>query len=359
MQAFIPLPTLFAHTTRHASPTSLSRLQTLRRQTVSNPRHCRIVVSAQTADEVIPINDASADFSPQHKPLSDEEDSAASIDSAIDNLSLSTPPAPDVASPPADPSPAASLKPPPRPARPARPAPPVDRRFQRTDRRGGEYTPPPPFIPDPNATYYTSCGKCTAAYEIDPKDLNRGRRVSCSVCGNTWFQRPDRLLTYDKESQEMTDYPVEKKDELIAKREQIRRDRARTPFRGNNNRDGGDREGAPRYSPDRRGGRDGRFDRRGGGGGGGGPVRNRSQFSVFLGNLPYTVTEEDLRAMITDDFNVMRVSVIKDMETGRSKGYAFCDLGSEVEVDKLVSLLDGVDVKGRRISARAGKKNPS
>lgn len=191
------------------------------------------------------------------------------------------------------------------------------------------------FKADPDAIYYTKCSKCTAVYEVDPEQLGRGRKVCCDVCSSVWFQRPERLLILDKENQKFFDYPVDKKDEIMAELAEFKR--------GNRNR----RE---RDSSDRRYGsgdnREGKNTRRG-----------RTGFSVFLGNLSYDITEEDLKAMLRPEFGELKVTIVKDNESGRSKGFAFCDVKSDDEMESVIQFVNGKELHGRNISARAGRKN--
>lgn len=232
---------------------------------------------------------------------------------------------------------------------------------RRSDPRGRP--PLPPFEFDPEAVYYTRCGACTAVYEVNPKDLGRGCRVGCEVCKNIWFQKPERLLKLNKENEKFIDYPREKREELMANAAQNRRERSpRSSFR-----DGPDRRQFRDRSdrPDR-GDRAERFDRSDRpprpNGDRGGDRRGRGQrtgFSVFIGNIPYAVTDEEINELVVSFLPGVRVSIIKDQETGQSKGFAFCDVGSEEEVERAVELLDGQEIKGRNIQVRPGRKNPS
>ncbi len=184
----------------------------------------------------------------------------------------------------------------------------------------------PPFQIQEGATYYTECGTCSAVYPIDPEILGSGRKVQCCVCENAWFQRPDRLRIV-QENKGLKDYPMEKKESLMEERRAYReRVRAR--------RDSGD---APRRSNGRHGG--------------------GQKFSIFIGNLPFDATEEALMAHISDTAKVQRVTIIKDRETGRSRGFGFATVSSESEVRAAVDALDGVNFNGRQLTLREGNRN--
>lgn len=356
MQAFLSFPPVF--------PTSFSRTHVFKREGLCHSRpfysiHCqtRSVVVSRTTDELRSTDDAKstdASFSSPPKPLTsrhnslpvphDDEGSESAVDAALDDLSLDEDSSgfnEDVSSEKLP----ELIKPVSRPA-PARP----NSRFgdqtqNRYGRQGNNNSSPPKFEADPDASYYSRCGKCTAVYEINPEVLGRGRKVSCAVCSNVWFQKPDRLNILDKSKAKYIDYPISQKDELIANAEKERVTRSR----------GGDRKDY-RSSDDRRGGdrnreKDPRGHRT--------PGRSRSQYSVFIGNLSYEVTEDDVKSVLPSQFQNANVSVVKDYETGRSKGFAFCDLSSESEVNEVVSALNGSELKGRQISARVGRKNTS
>lgn len=172
-----------------------------------------------------------------------------------------------------------------------------------------------PFKFDPSATYYTECGVCTAVYEIDTAEIGpKGRRVVCEVCGNTWFQRLDRLRVL-KPEKKFVEYPVEQKDQLIAKRRDARAD----------------------YRARRAG--------------------SSNEFAVFVGNLPYDADETKLRDLVRDTCEVASIVIVKDRESGRSKGFGFLNVSSDAEVRTLVDKFDGVQFNGRNLTMRAGNRN--
>lgn len=205
---------------------------------------------------------------------------------------------------------------------------------------------------DSDVIYYTRCSKCTAVYDVLPEELGRGKKICCSVCNSVWFQRLERLLVLDEEKQTLVDYPVERKDEFINEAAEIRRE-ARSRADNRRDWDSGERRSSYGYErsnyQDRRSGYGERREFRGN--------RRRSEFSVFLGNLSYEVTQEDLKDLLQPEFGDIRVTVVKDLESGRSKGFAFCNVDTEEEVENLIMFLDGKELKGRNISARVGRRN--
>lgn len=68
---------------------------------------------------------------------------------------------------------------------------------------------------------------------------------------------------------------------------------------------------------------------------------------LYVGNLPYSATEEELSALFGQAGTVTSVAVIKDRETGRSKGFAFVEMSSADEAQKAISMFTGQLLGGR------------
>lgn len=68
---------------------------------------------------------------------------------------------------------------------------------------------------------------------------------------------------------------------------------------------------------------------------------------LYVGNLPYSATEEELKTLFEQAGTVTSVAVIKDRETGRSKGFAFVEMSSADEAQKAISMLTGHMLGGR------------
>jgi len=69
--------------------------------------------------------------------------------------------------------------------------------------------------------------------------------------------------------------------------------------------------------------------------------------SLFVGNIPHSTTEAELRALFEPHGAVERVSVVTDRDTGRSRGFAFVEMTDAGAADKAVAALDGSDLGGR------------
>jgi RNA recognition motif-containing protein len=68
---------------------------------------------------------------------------------------------------------------------------------------------------------------------------------------------------------------------------------------------------------------------------------------LYIGNLSYNTTEEQLRTLLSEAGTVVSVDMIKDRETGRPKGFAFVTMGSQVEAEKAISMFNEKTVDNR------------
>lgn len=61
---------------------------------------------------------------------------------------------------------------------------------------------------------------------------------------------------------------------------------------------------------------------------------------LYIGNLPYTTTEDDLRNMFSAYGNVLSVTIISDRDSGRSKGFGFVELEDDAKAQEAITALD-------------------
>lgn len=80
---------------------------------------------------------------------------------------------------------------------------------------------------------------------------------------------------------------------------------------------------------------------------------------LYVGNLPYTVAEEDLRDMFAAYGEVSSVNLITDKFTGQSKGFGFVEMPSNSEADQAIKALNETAVKGRTIKVNQAMDRPS
>jgi RNA recognition motif. (a.k.a. RRM, RBD, or RNP domain) len=76
---------------------------------------------------------------------------------------------------------------------------------------------------------------------------------------------------------------------------------------------------------------------------------------IYVGNLPYTATEEDVTGLFAAYGPVERVKIITDRETGRSKGFAFVTLGDQSQLNASIEALNGYDYQGRALRVNASE----
>jgi RNA recognition motif-containing protein len=76
---------------------------------------------------------------------------------------------------------------------------------------------------------------------------------------------------------------------------------------------------------------------------------------LYVGNLSYKTTEQDLRTMFNEVGSVMFVEVIKDRQTGDPKGFAFVTMNSQEEADKAISTFNGKIVDERPLRVNIAK----
>lgn len=77
--------------------------------------------------------------------------------------------------------------------------------------------------------------------------------------------------------------------------------------------------------------------------------------SIFVGNLAYSATEEDLMSVFAEYGTVDRVTLPTDRETGRPRGFAFVEMSSEAEEEAAIEALDGAEWMGRDLKVNKAK----
>jgi len=78
---------------------------------------------------------------------------------------------------------------------------------------------------------------------------------------------------------------------------------------------------------------------------------------VYIGNIHYAVTARNIRSFFdSTSIDPQRVMIVKDRETGRSKGFGFAEFKSDKEVKEAVKILDGQVIRGRKIKANPAHK---
>ena len=77
--------------------------------------------------------------------------------------------------------------------------------------------------------------------------------------------------------------------------------------------------------------------------------------NIYVGNLPYTATDADLRETFSQYGDVSSVQLITDKFTGESKGFGFVEMNSNSQADAAIKALNGTAMKGRNITVNQAK----
>lgn len=80
--------------------------------------------------------------------------------------------------------------------------------------------------------------------------------------------------------------------------------------------------------------------------------------NIYVSNIPYDVSEDDLQQAFKDFGQVASASIIKDKYTGRSRGFGFVEMPVEDEAKTAIEGLDGKELKGRMIKVNEARPRP-
>ncbi len=79
------------------------------------------------------------------------------------------------------------------------------------------------------------------------------------------------------------------------------------------------------------------------------------EVKLYVGNLSYSTTEEDLRTLFAQAGTVASVAVIKDRDTGQSKGFAFVEMSTQAEAQKAISQFNAQTFKDRSLTVNIAR----
>jgi RNA recognition motif-containing protein len=77
--------------------------------------------------------------------------------------------------------------------------------------------------------------------------------------------------------------------------------------------------------------------------------------TIYVGNLSFQATEEDLKEIFAEYGKVNRVSLPTDRETGRKRGFAFVEMEDDAKEDAAIAELDGAEWLGRELKVNKAK----
>jgi RNA recognition motif-containing protein len=76
---------------------------------------------------------------------------------------------------------------------------------------------------------------------------------------------------------------------------------------------------------------------------------------LYVGNLPFSVTEHTLQSTFSQHGTVESISLITDRDTGQSKGFGFIEMRTDAEANAAISALNGTELEGRPIKVNEAK----
>jgi len=79
---------------------------------------------------------------------------------------------------------------------------------------------------------------------------------------------------------------------------------------------------------------------------------------LYVGNLPYSVGNNDLQRLFEPHGSVVSAQVIMDRDTGRSKGFGFVEMGNESEAQAAIADMNGKEVEGRSLTVNEARPKP-
>jgi RNA recognition motif-containing protein len=79
------------------------------------------------------------------------------------------------------------------------------------------------------------------------------------------------------------------------------------------------------------------------------------EVKLYVGNMTYDTTEEQLRTMFAEAGTVVQVDVIKDRNTGTAKGFAFVTMASQADATNAINMFNGKEVGGRPLTVNTAK----
>ena len=127
-------------------------------------------------------------------------------------------------------------------------------------------------------------------------------RLECSVCGHSWFQSRDRVMTVNN-GFELVPLPESDLERIKMNIEEGK---------------------SPKFMGD---------------------------VKLYVGNMPFSTTEDDIMQMFSDIGTVGDVSLVRD-ELGRNRGFGFVTMRTKADGDKAIDVLDGFEIDGRNIAVR-------
>lgn len=81
--------------------------------------------------------------------------------------------------------------------------------------------------------------------------------------------------------------------------------------------------------------------------------------NIFVGNLSYGVTQDDLLAAFSQYGAVERVHIVTDRDTGQARGFAFVEMTNKNEAEAAINALNGAELRGRTMNVNEARPKPA
>jgi len=81
--------------------------------------------------------------------------------------------------------------------------------------------------------------------------------------------------------------------------------------------------------------------------------------NIFIGNLDFGTTEDQLRALLAAHGAVETVTIVRDRDTGQPRGFAFLEMTNDGEADKAIQALNGTILGGRALTVNEARSKPA
>jgi RNA recognition motif-containing protein len=81
--------------------------------------------------------------------------------------------------------------------------------------------------------------------------------------------------------------------------------------------------------------------------------------NIYVGNLHYNIGDEDLKQVFEEYGEVASVKIIKDRETGRSKGFGFIEMNDDSQAREAIEELNGAELMGRTMKVNESRPKPA
>lgn len=87
-------------------------------------------------------------------------------------------------------------------------------------------------------------------------------------------------------------------------------------------------------------------------------LRQESNLKIYVGNMPYSTSSEDLNELFAEHGNVVDANVVMDRETGRSKGFGFVEMPNDSEAKAAIEALNSSQLSGRTLRVSEARPRP-